>query len=417
MTRLLPLPLLCACAGSLVDHSGATLPGGATPACVASCTSTSVPGADPVCIGDTCSYECRGGKLKCANGCCDTDTISAGASHTCAVVAAVAGGEARCWGANDQGQLGGAGASSYVPVKADVTGSVTAIAAGAAHTCAIAGGEVWCWGDNTYGQLGLGSMGGSAAPQKVRNLSGASRLAAGSWHTCAANATKMFCWGRNDLGQVGNDFNAHLTPTEVVGVSGPIAIAAGESHTCAVAGSTVLCWGQNSSGQLGNGTAGSSSSTPAPVSPALAATFLGLGAKHSCAGTASGDLYCWGANASQQVGVSGATQTSPQKVMSNVDAVVAGFAHTCALTTSQTMRCWGLNDRGQLSSTQSDEGHVDVWLPPGGAQAAAAGSRHTCAVANGSALCWGSNSSGQLGTDPATTPSTGIPTPTTVSGR
>jgi alpha-tubulin suppressor-like RCC1 family protein len=102
--------------------------------------------------------------------------------------------------------------------------------------------------------------------------------------------------------------------------------------------------------------------------------------------------------------------------MSNVVAVVAGFAHTCALTTSQTMKCWGLNDRGQLSSTPGDEGHVDVSLP-GGVQAVAAGSRHTCAVVNGNALCWGSNDRGQIGADPATTPSTGIPTPTEVSGR
>jgi alpha-tubulin suppressor-like RCC1 family protein len=406
MTRLLPLLLLCACAGSLVDHGG-------TAACVAQCT-TSVPGAAPLCIGDTCTYECRGGKLKCGTRCCDASVISAGTSHTCAV----AGGEARCWGANDQGQLGRPGVSSYVPVKADVPGTVGNIAAGAQHTCAIAGGEVWCWGDNTYGQLGIGTTANSETPQKVLNLSGAESLAAGGGHTCAANATKMYCWGKNDLGQIGNDFNPlpgtpRLEPTEVVGVSGPLAIAAGDSHTCAVAGSTVLCWGQNSTGQLGTGMAGSPTARPASVSPALNAGLLGLGARHSCA-LDSGDLYCWGANEYQQVGVSGGTQPSPQKVMSNVVAVVAGFAHTCALTTSQSMRCWGLNLSGQLSTTQSEEGTVDVSLT-GGAQAAAAGSKHTCAVVTGSTLCWGSNDRGQLGIDPATTASTGFPTE--VSGR
>jgi alpha-tubulin suppressor-like RCC1 family protein len=380
MTRFLPLMLLCACAGSLVDHSGAAL-------------------------------ECRSGKLKCSTGCCDASSISAGTSHTCAV----AGGEVRCWGANEQGQLGREGAASYLPVHAPVTGTVTAISAGAAHTCAIAGGEVWCWGDNTYGQLGNGTTTGSAAPQKVPNLSGVALLATGGGHTCAANTAKMFCWGKNDLGQVGNDFAPHLQPTGVAGVSGPlVAIATGDSHTCAVAGSTVLCWGQNSSGQLGTGMAGSATAIPASVSPALNGSSLGLGANHSCA-VDSGDLYCWGANASKQVGVSGGAQPSPQKVMSNALSVVAGLAHTCALTTSQTMRCWGLNDRGQTASpSQSEDGEVEVFLP-GAVQVAAAGSRHTCAVVDGSALCWGSNDRGQLGTNPASTPSTGIPT--AVSGR
>ena len=264
MSRFLLLLLVCACAGSLVDHSGAGGP-------------------------------CPDGKLKCANGCCNATELSAGTSHTCAV----AGEEARCWGANDQLQLGHASQDSYVPVKADVPGKVTAIAAGAAHTCAIADGKVWCWGDNTYGQVGNGNTTGPAKPQEVAGLSDMEFLAAGGGHTCAASRSKMVCWGRDDFGQLGNGGSLgeqHLEPTTVINVDALVKIAAGDAHTCAATSSGVLCWGQNSSGQLGNGAASPPSSTPAPVSPTLSATFLGLGANHSCAGTASGDLYCWGAN-------------------------------------------------------------------------------------------------------------------------
>ena len=382
MSRFLLLLLVCACAGSLVDHSGAGGP-------------------------------CPDGKLKCANGCCNATELSAGTSHTCAV----AGEEARCWGANDQLQLGHASQDSYVPVKADVPGKVSAIAAGAAHTCAIADGKVWCWGDNTYGQLGNGNTTRSATPQEVAGLSDMEFLAAGGGHTCAASRSKMACWGRDDFGQLGNGGSLgeqHLEPTTVINVDALVKIAAGDAHTCAATGSGVLCWGQNSSGQLGNGAASPPSSTPAPVSPALSATFLGLGANHSCAGTASGDLYCWGANESGQVSVSVGTQPSPQKVRSGVEVVVGGLVHTCAVrTSSHTLRCWGSNDDHQLGPVGGEDNH-DVPLQ-GDVVQAAAGSRHTCALVGGNVWCWGSNDGGQLGTDPKITAST--ENPTAVSGR
>src|SRR5207245_7327698 len=120
-------------------------------------------------------------------------------------------------------------------------------------------------------------------------------------------------------------------------------------------------------------------------------------------------LFCWGENSSMQLGVSASgNQPSPQDVMSNVAEVVAGLAHTCALRTSHALRCWG-----QRGSGGGDEEHGNVFSS--GVVAVAAGANHTCAVAAGYLSCWGSNDRGQLGADPATTPSTA--TPTNVSGR
>ncbi|HWT85506.1 MAG TPA: hypothetical protein VN177_07015 [Myxococcales bacterium] len=411
MSRLLPILVLCGCAGSLVDH--AAFNAGGTPECVQSCTSTPVPGADPHCIGSTCTYQCKDGKLKCAGGCCDVDTLSAGTSHTCAVVA----GEARCWGANDKGQLGRAGSASYVPVQPlGVTGTVTAIAAGWTHTCAvvngaIANGEVWCWGDDTYGQLGDGSSGTASSgptPRKVASLAGVVAIAAGSGHTCAATATQLFCWGRNDFGQVGDGTNIgpRLAPTVVLGVSAPSAIGLGELHTCALISSGLSCWGANGAGQLGNGTI-TPSKTPSPVS--LSASFLGVGANHSCAGDNSGALSCWGANSQGQVDNSMQDQLSPKGAPSNARAAVGGVGHTCAVT-GQDMKCWGLNDKEQLGGSGHEESDVHI----SGVQAAAAGSKHTCALKNGGVYCWGWNNAGQLGSDPATSTSAD---PLAVSGR
>ena len=50
--------------------------------------------------------------------------------------------------------------------------SVTAVAAGADHTCAVSsGGGLWCWGWNGDGELGIGSVAIQYSPVAV-NLQG-----------------------------------------------------------------------------------------------------------------------------------------------------------------------------------------------------------------------------------------------------
>lgn len=83
--------------------------------------------------------------------------IAAGYGHTCAIV----NGGVQCWGANDRGQLGSplVGTMSLVPVPVEgLTAGVTAIAAASSHTCAVVDGVAKCWGANQDGQLGDGSF-------------------------------------------------------------------------------------------------------------------------------------------------------------------------------------------------------------------------------------------------------------------
>jgi alpha-tubulin suppressor-like RCC1 family protein len=64
----------------------------------------------------------------------------------------------RCWGANSEGQRGDGDTSDrFIPPTTDLLAGVSAIAAGAIHTCALrSNGTVRCWGYNQSGSLGSG---------------------------------------------------------------------------------------------------------------------------------------------------------------------------------------------------------------------------------------------------------------------
>ena len=183
--------------------------------------------------------------------------IATGGEHTCALIS---GGGVKCWGANDYGQLGnGSTTEQYAPV--DVSGlasGVVAISAGRFHTCAVtSGGTAKCWGANENGELGDGSNTERHAPVNVSGLaSGVASIAAGYAHSCArTSGGGVKCWGSNSWGQLGDGSGSDsLVPVNVSGLaSGALSIGVGSDQSCAVVSAgRVLCWGSNLYGQLGN---------------------------------------------------------------------------------------------------------------------------------------------------------------------
>jgi alpha-tubulin suppressor-like RCC1 family protein len=244
--------------------------------------------------------------------------------------------------------------------------TVVSITAGAYHTCAVSStSNVYCWGFNFLGQLGVNSDTGpqicsnsSCSQTPIEVLTGAQSntsgylsnivsITAGAYHTCALSSSgNIYCWGLDLFGQLGFNSDPQIcigncgseTPVEVVTgtqgnasglLSGIVSISAGGFHTCAVSSSgNVYCWGYNTNGQLGvNSNTGPQICNGSDGCSEMPVEVLGVG----------GSGY-----------------------LSNISSVTAGSSHTCALSSSGNVYCWGANNSGQLGNNSTTQGNTPI---------------------------------------------------------
>jgi alpha-tubulin suppressor-like RCC1 family protein len=180
---------------------------------------------------------------------------------TCAVLT---NGSIKCWGDKRNMYFGDgqdkAGSNEKVPVSVSGLSNVTDITAGKFHSCALINdGTVKCWGENDNGQLGDNTTGLlRSTPVSVSGLSGVSDVTAGDGFTCARLSDgTVKCWGiANRLGNDldGSESFAQLTPVSVSDLTGASQISSRSKSTCVViSGNAVKCWGYNNNyGQLGS---------------------------------------------------------------------------------------------------------------------------------------------------------------------
>lgn len=283
-------------------------------------------------------------------------TLALGSDNVCSVTGA---GAAECWGENGRGQLGD-GTTTARSAAAGVTGlssGVRAVAAGYQFACALKNdGGAACWGSDTYGELGDNGSTDRSTPVAVSGVSDAVAITAGDSHACVLGAAgAVSCWGRNGAGQLGDGSTTdRRTPVAVTGLpSGVIAIDAGGAHSCALTDAgEVWCWGSNASGELGAGDL-VSSSVPRKVSGLSTATAVTAGTVHTCALLDDTTARCWGDNTDGELGnLSTVRQTTPATVsgLANAISIGAGYNATCAVKTDHTVACWGRNDHGQIGN-------------------------------------------------------------------
>jgi alpha-tubulin suppressor-like RCC1 family protein len=288
--------------------------------------------------------------------------------------------------------------------------SVLDVSTGEALTCIVRSNHtVMCWGFNgpAIGALGNGSsVDNSDVPVTVTGITTAARVSVGGFHACALLQNgAVQCWGNNDRGQLGNGTTVNSSvPTQVSGLSAATGISAvgaypwGGEHTCAVlASGEVMCWGANSSGQLGDGTT-FDRSAPVLVAGIGGAAGVSAGGTDTCAWLKAGGVRCWGSNQQGQLG-NGTTTASLVPVPVSASALgngvtpvsASGEDYNCALRGDGVVLCWGGNQFGALGIGTTDDSWVPV--PVSGITSAtnvSAGIFHACAaLKDGTIRCWG----------------------------
>ena len=268
--------------------------------------------------------------------------------HACALLT---DGRVKCWGQNALGQLGLGDTADRGTRAAQMGDSLPAVdlgpgavvlglVANANNTCAVlADHSLRCWGSNNQGQLGLGDTTargplpgqmGAALPAidlgTGRSVAwpppaGGATVAVGTLHACAVldNAT-LKCWGSSAIGQLGlgdtaargdnaNEMGDMLPPADL-GAFVPVSVVAGSYHTCAVSQTgSIKCWGFAFAGNLGLGDDANRGDGTLPMGDALPvlalpAVRLLQSAGYSTTGLfVDGAVRSWGWNAEGMLGL------------------------------------------------------------------------------------------------------------------
>ena len=332
-------------------------------------------------------------------------SLSAGSFHICSLTQT---GGVKCWGRNNKGQLGnGTTTNSSVPVDVLVQAggaalsNIVSISSAQNHMCSLTQtGGVKCWGSNDNGQLGNGTTTNSSVPVDVlvqaggAALSGIVSISSGNSHNCALNKERwVYCWGSGNKGQLGHTDGTYYneqtqkylgfnftTPVQVRIESGGeisplnniIQISAGQTTTCALTQTgRVKCWGNNTVGELGNNqTANSffpvdvvtSASDNSPLGSTVPIIAL---SNKNCALTQQNQVKCWGSGSSGLLGNNTTTsiQRTPVSVLAgqgtstalaNVIELGQDSIHRCVLLNDGGINCWGLAYVSQLGNGSGD---------------------------------------------------------------
>ena len=348
--------------------------------------------------------------------------IAIGSGSLCAIVQ----GALHCWGDSAHGALG-AGARAILTRPEQLSVSASALSVSRTHACEVKDGEVFCWGRNDRGQLGRAPMAPTPFGERaqVPGLSEVVKLAVGDGFSCArTEAGVIYCFGDDRAGQL-----------SLIGASGPLVrvplpqpaidLEAAPDFACALGENLQLyCWGGGAEIQAVSPrerftSLQTSENWMCGLGPQGVACFnygagglvgrdidfsgldvaqLDGGTEHHCALTAAGEVYCFGSNVQQQLGLPADTFRGDRVLLPipPATALAAGGESTCAVLADSGLMCWGDNTYGALTESVEDISAQPVRIPNlSGVERIAARGRLICAQGSMGTRCWGLNNFGQ----------------------
>ncbi len=300
-------------------------------------------------------------------------SVSAGSTRTCGITQS---GVLKCWGARG-GHLGDGIASTTpakTPVVIDSGTSYSMVSVGHHSACGITStGALKCWGSGSWGMQGNGSTSSRTLPQETDSGVLYSWVSLTYYHACGVTVVgDVKCWGENSHGQSHPDAvgsNA-LLPTLISNLPASVRVSVGFRFSCALSGAgEIRCWGESSGYQLGRGSNVVNPESPGLLSVSGVATSLSSRLIHSLALLSDGSLIGWGNNAGHKLSASSTTSSyqSPGAVLSDLrfSMVATGQDHSCAIATDDTPYCWGSNATGQIGdgSRTNPNRPVEITFP------------------------------------------------------
>lgn len=371
-------------------------------------------------------------------------TLRTSYQTTCAV--AVSGGALYCWGNNNRGQAGIGNTVTPQTSPAKVNGGLTftSVTMGTENVCGMTSDGPYCWGRYTAAQVGDGSPAADPySPNKVKGGEIFTAIEAGGAYMedfCTDQSCHSQACGLTSSGavQCWNSTWWYPTPISIgtVATSVPMrTLSLSMDHTCGIGRDEgAYCWGQSLFGSVGI-SPDSQTAVPRRIAPTLRFQTISAGRGFSCAIDLSGDGYCWGANSSGQLGAASNESCAnhrgaPVSCSSNPVKVEGGYkfqsisagsateeysvppnAHACGITVHREVVCWGNNSSGELGNGSTQNSMVPIKVPTAlSFRSVTAGLAHSCALTtDGAVYCWGSNAVGQLGTGNTASSTTPVP--------
>jgi hypothetical protein len=218
---------------------------------------------------------------------------------------------------------------------------------GDATSCVLLDGGLTCWGPDDFTSWPYGPRSAGLPGASSFALSRGSNYPGSTYETfCEVADAGVWCWGNNYWGQLGRPagYAGTILPGQVVGLPPVTQVVMGYGHGCALdTVGEVWCWGNNASLQLGVADAGTDAGAH-HVDGLAGALELAAGSNHTCARLGDGGVLCWGSPFGGALGCDAGplcTGTLNRPVLTAaVDRIFAGQNTGCALS-GQQLSCWG----------------------------------------------------------------------------